>query len=125
MSITSYVQDDLRQATRQSWGRLFGNCIEKTREACGRSLQHNCILCPMPLASATTRSPCWLLSAREPGRFNPICRRPGPVRGTGGGYSNPYKLISREKGGETDQESRSVRSQKSEHQLGNQLAQRL
>ena len=39
MSIAFYVQDDLRQATRQSWDRLFGNCIEKTREACGRSLE--------------------------------------------------------------------------------------
>ena len=39
MSMDFYVQDDLRQATRQSWGRLFGNCIEKTREACGRSLE--------------------------------------------------------------------------------------
>jgi len=39
MSITFHVQDDLRLATRQSWGRLLGSCIEKTREACGRSLE--------------------------------------------------------------------------------------
>jgi hypothetical protein len=39
MSIYFYVQDDLRQANSQSWGRLFGTCIEKTREACGRSLE--------------------------------------------------------------------------------------
>jgi transcriptional regulator with XRE-family HTH domain len=34
-----YVQYSTRLARRQSWGRLFGNCIEKTREACGRSLE--------------------------------------------------------------------------------------
>jgi hypothetical protein len=34
-----YVQYNTRLAHRQSWGRLFGNCIEKTREACGRSLE--------------------------------------------------------------------------------------
>jgi hypothetical protein len=39
MYMTFHVQDDLRLATRQSWGRLFGTCIEKTREACGRSLE--------------------------------------------------------------------------------------
>jgi len=48
---------------------------------------------------------------------NPICRRPARP-GTGAG-TQPYKLSPEEKGGETDQESRSVRSQKSEHQLGN------
>jgi transcriptional regulator with XRE-family HTH domain len=37
--MTFYVQDDARQANSQSWGRLFGSCIEKTREACGRSLE--------------------------------------------------------------------------------------
>jgi hypothetical protein len=28
-----YVQDDLPLTRRQVWGRLFGACIEKTREA--------------------------------------------------------------------------------------------
>jgi hypothetical protein len=35
----SHMQNDPRLATRQSWGRLFGTCIEKAREACGRSLE--------------------------------------------------------------------------------------
>ncbi len=39
MSIEIYVQDDPQAASRESWGRLFGACIEKTREACGRSLE--------------------------------------------------------------------------------------
>jgi len=39
MSMRDYARDNDRLATRQSWGRLFGNCIEKTREACGRSLE--------------------------------------------------------------------------------------
>ena len=39
MSMTFNVQEDLRFSSRQSWGRLFGACIEKTREACGRSLE--------------------------------------------------------------------------------------
>jgi 2-keto-3-deoxy-galactonokinase len=34
-----YVQNDLRQANSHFWGRLFGTCIEKAREACGRSLE--------------------------------------------------------------------------------------
>jgi transcriptional regulator with XRE-family HTH domain len=37
--MTLYAQDDLHLANRQSWSRIFGNCIEKTREACGRSLE--------------------------------------------------------------------------------------
>jgi transcriptional regulator with XRE-family HTH domain len=37
--MTFNVQEDLRFSSRQSWGRLFGACIEKTREACGRSLE--------------------------------------------------------------------------------------
>jgi transcriptional regulator with XRE-family HTH domain len=50
MSMDFYVQDDLRQATRQSWGRLFGNCIEKTREACGRSLEEAARLSGMEIS---------------------------------------------------------------------------
>jgi transcriptional regulator GlxA family with amidase domain len=39
MCMTFYVQNNLRLASRQSWGRLFGTCIEKTRKACGHSLE--------------------------------------------------------------------------------------
>ena len=39
MSIMFYVQDDLPLTRRQAWGRLFGTCVEKTREAGGRSVE--------------------------------------------------------------------------------------
>jgi transcriptional regulator with XRE-family HTH domain len=39
MSMTIYVQDDPRAASRESWGRIFGACIEKIREASGHSLE--------------------------------------------------------------------------------------
>jgi 2-keto-3-deoxy-galactonokinase len=34
-----YVQDDLALIRRQAWGRLFGSCIGKTREAGGHSVE--------------------------------------------------------------------------------------
>ena len=37
MSMMFYVQDDLPLTRRQARGRLFGSCIEATREAGGRS----------------------------------------------------------------------------------------
>ena len=39
MSIAFYVQNDLPLTRRQAWGRLFGTCVEKTREAGGRSVE--------------------------------------------------------------------------------------
>ena len=39
MSIMVYVQDDLPLTRRQAWSRLFGACIEKTREARGHSVE--------------------------------------------------------------------------------------
>jgi hypothetical protein len=39
MIMISNMQDDLRLTRRQSWGRLFGSCIGKTREAAGRSVE--------------------------------------------------------------------------------------
>ena len=39
MSMMFYVQDDLPLTRRQAWGRLFGICIEKTREAGCRSVE--------------------------------------------------------------------------------------
>jgi 2-keto-3-deoxy-galactonokinase len=38
MSTMFYGQDDLRPVRRLVWGRLFGQCVEKTREAAGRSV---------------------------------------------------------------------------------------
>ena len=39
MSMMVNVQDDFHLTRRQSRGRLFGICIEKTREAGGRSVE--------------------------------------------------------------------------------------
>jgi len=39
MSMMFYVQNDLPLTRRQAWGRLFGTCVEKTREAGGRSVE--------------------------------------------------------------------------------------
>ena len=39
MSMMFYVQDGPPLTRRQAWGRLFGICIEKTREAGGRSVE--------------------------------------------------------------------------------------
>ena len=39
MSMTLYMPNDLRITCRQAWGQIFGCCIEKTREAGGRSIE--------------------------------------------------------------------------------------
>ena len=39
MSITFNMQDDFPLTRRQAWARLFGGCIEKTREAGGHSVE--------------------------------------------------------------------------------------
>jgi transcriptional regulator with XRE-family HTH domain len=39
MSMQFNMQDDFSLARRQARGRLFGSCIEKTREAGGRSVE--------------------------------------------------------------------------------------
>jgi transcriptional regulator with XRE-family HTH domain len=39
MSMTFYVSNDLRITYRLAWGQLFGSCIEKAREAGGRSIE--------------------------------------------------------------------------------------
>jgi Helix-turn-helix domain len=39
MSMMFYGQDDLRPVRRLVWGRLFGQCVGKTREAAGRSVE--------------------------------------------------------------------------------------
>jgi transcriptional regulator with XRE-family HTH domain len=35
----SYEQDDFGQVRRMAWGRLFGHCVGKTREAAGHSVE--------------------------------------------------------------------------------------
>jgi transcriptional regulator with XRE-family HTH domain len=47
MSMMFYVQDSLPLTRRQAWGRLFGICIEKTREAGGRSVEETAHLAGM------------------------------------------------------------------------------
>jgi transcriptional regulator with XRE-family HTH domain len=39
MSTTSYMRNSPDLTRRQAFGRLFGSSIEKTRQACGRSLE--------------------------------------------------------------------------------------
>lgn len=39
MSMNFNVQDDFPLVRRKAWGRLFGSCIEKTREAGGLSVE--------------------------------------------------------------------------------------
>jgi transcriptional regulator with XRE-family HTH domain len=39
MSMQFYGQDSLDAVRRLVWGRLFGQCIGKTREAAGRSVE--------------------------------------------------------------------------------------
>jgi transcriptional regulator with XRE-family HTH domain len=39
MSMNLYGQHDLRPVRRLVWGRLFGHCVGKTREAAGRSVE--------------------------------------------------------------------------------------
>jgi hypothetical protein len=47
MSMAFYDQDDLPLIHRQAWGRLFGSCIERTREAGGRSVEEVAYLAGM------------------------------------------------------------------------------
>jgi hypothetical protein len=47
MSMMFYEQDDLPLIRRQAWGRLFGSCIEKAREAGGRSAEETAHLAGM------------------------------------------------------------------------------
>jgi transcriptional regulator with XRE-family HTH domain len=39
MSMMFYGQDNLHSVRRLVWGRLFGQCVGKTREAAGRSVE--------------------------------------------------------------------------------------
>ena len=139
MSTMFYDQNDLRPVRRLVWGRLFGHCVGKTREAAGRSveeaarlagmatsqwqpsrpvtfrIQPSCARWPMPLSWVTTRSPCWPCCAGMAGSNKPCLPPPRIFRGTGGTYSQSHMLTSRE-GGERNQESSSIRSQESERE---------
>jgi len=47
MSMPFYVQDDFSLLRRQAWRRLFGSCIEQTRQACGHSIEEAASLAGM------------------------------------------------------------------------------
>ena len=47
MSMSFYGQDDLGAVRRLVWGRFFGQCISKTREAAGRSIEETARLAGM------------------------------------------------------------------------------
>jgi len=65
----------------------------------------------------------WSSSAGTPGRVNHTLPQPRIFRGTGGRYSNPHRLISRE-GGENNQEAGRNRGKTREYQRRNQPSQR-
>ncbi len=69
MIMLSDMQDDLRLTLRQSWGRLFGSCIEKTREACGKSVEEAARLAGMETSE-------WLAIGAgfvpDPGQLHPM-----------------------------------------------------
>ncbi len=50
MSMMFYGQDDLDPVRRLVWGRLFGQCIGKTREAAGRSVEQAASLAGMEVS---------------------------------------------------------------------------
>ena len=93
-----YKQDDPLPVRRRVLGRQLGSCIERLREAGGRSWEQSVHLARMEVHERTTV---------EAGALD--------LLRTGGGslqliYSPP------EEGGESDREERSIRSQKSEYQ---------
>jgi transcriptional regulator with XRE-family HTH domain len=47
MSMSFNMQDNLPLIRRQAWGRLFGSCIEKTRQAGGHSIEEAACLAGM------------------------------------------------------------------------------
>ena len=124
-----YGQDDLGPVRRQVWGRLFGQCVGKTREAAGRSVEeapswpgwqrrsgwpsrpvtfpirHSCTRWLMPWRSVTARSRCWPYSAGRPGSSKPSLPPPRTFRGTGGGTHIRISSLP-EEGGESDQDQK-------------------
>jgi hypothetical protein len=146
MSNMIFSQQDLHRIQRQDWGRLFGRLIRTGREKRGRSveevaslagmeisewpamfqrLRRSCIRWPPPLVVLIRRWQPWSASAGMPGESNPALPPPRTFRGTGGRYSQSHMLTSRMRGGESDREKRSIRSQKSEHQYPNGSSQQV
>ena len=50
MSKYLYMQNNPDFTRRQTFGRIFGSCIEKTRQACGRSLEEAAWLSGMEIS---------------------------------------------------------------------------
>jgi hypothetical protein len=65
----SLNQDDLCPARRMAWGQLFGNCIEKTREACGRSVEEAAHLAGMETAEWVAIEAGWV---PDPAHLHPM-----------------------------------------------------
>ena len=123
-----YGQDDLDSVRRLVWGRLFGQCVEKTRQAAGRSVAEAAHLAGMEASEwsaveagfvpdpAKLRPMADALALRYDriathgcslpgclGAVNPACRRPGPAGALAAGTHNPI-CSPPEKGGESDQD---------------------
>ena len=123
-----YGQDDLDSVRRLVWGRLFGHCVGKTREAAGRSVEETAHLAGMetsewaavesgfvpdpaklrPMADALEIGYDQIATVGHAlpgglGAVKPTCRRPGPAGVLAAGTHNPI-CSPPEKGGESDQD---------------------
>src|ERR1039458_8345795 len=121
MSMHFNVQDDLSLARRQAGGRLFGSCIEKTRQAGGRSVEEAAHLAGMeasqwaaieggyvPADSTQLRSMAGALECGYekiatlaficlgPGNSNPVLPLPQTFRSTAAGNHTSYTHLQRE-----------------------------
>jgi transcriptional regulator with XRE-family HTH domain len=107
MSMMFYGKDNLGSVRRLVWGRLFGQCVEKTRQVAGRSIAEAAQLAGM---EASEWSAVEAGFVPDPAKLRPmadalelrydriatmavLCR--DAWERTGGWYSHPYKLTSR------------------------------
>jgi hypothetical protein len=123
-----YGQDGLGSVRRLVWGRLFGQCVGKTREAAGRSVEETAHLAGMETSQWAAIESGFV---PDPAKLRPMadaleigyhkiallavlcregweqksrtCRRPGPAGVLAAGTHNPI-CSPPEKGGESDQD---------------------
>jgi len=69
MSMTFYMPNDLDFIRRQAFGRLFGSCIEKTRQACGRTLEEAARLSGMEISEWAAIEAGYV---PDPGQLHPM-----------------------------------------------------
>ena len=64
-----FNQDALCPDSRMAWGRLFGNCIEKTRIACDRSIEEAARLAGMEVSEWLAIEAGWV---PDPAQLHPM-----------------------------------------------------